>query len=204
MGVPVWTLNDFYSKLSRTKNSARVVGFLLYDSRPSHKPVESFIDAQTEYIDDFARNTGIYFFYPFRVDGKQFRNPSPDIAREFNIDAKELPGILIFVPPPMHCEDAVYLPLKKQDFTVPATYETIFNDVSEILRRALAQKMSTQDMLIYLAHEAARLKIQWMRQRVVGALARGTNQFLLKLPAVLLEAFGEGLGKAVGEKAIGQ
>jgi hypothetical protein len=47
--------------------------------------VNRFAQEQAFWIDDLARGAGIYFFIPFKREGEDFKNPSSEIVRIFDL-----------------------------------------------------------------------------------------------------------------------
>ncbi|MBS0181164.1 MAG: hypothetical protein JSS39_02070 [Nitrospira sp.] len=185
MGVPIASFDDFSSKLVQRREEAAIFGVLLFDSRPSQKVVKSSTEAQTEWLDDFARACGIYFFYPLQKRGKKFKNPSPDIARIFSIPTAKLPGILMFAPPnpdgTIRADYAVYIQLADADFSKPSVYEPIFDDLSQVVGEAKVPASSTQEMLAHVRDGVRRLKARKLRRKLVVSLKDGAEVLLVKI-----------------------
>jgi hypothetical protein len=184
-----------------------VFGFLLFDSRPSHQVVQRFAQEQARWIDELARGAGIYFFFPFKKEGKEYKNPSTEVVRLFKLGIARLPGIILFAPPTkdgkLLNEQAVYIPLKEDDFNAIRVYERIFIDLFELIRVSLEKNNTSQDAIAYIKEELGRLRKQKSRRGFASYIRKGAHLVLVDIPKALYGPFAEGFGKALGEKAAG-
>jgi hypothetical protein len=105
--------------------SPNLYGFLLFDERPSHAPIERFVANDFDWLDDLARSAQIILFvYVAKPKGRiakrvrkievksgdqikserviliqsrgEVKNPSLVVARMLGIEPKQLPGIAFF------------------------------------------------------------------------------------------------------------
>lgn len=207
MGVPVSTFDEFQKKLELFQDRSVIFGFLLYDSRPSQKVLEGFTQNQEQWIDDLARASNIYFFFPFRKKGKDFRNPSPELIRLFDLGLDNLPGIILFGPPrkdgKVRSEHAVYLPLEESDFDDHMVYEPIFIDLFGLISEALKKTQASHEALQLIKKDIDKLLLRKTGRGFADYLRKGTKILIFELPKALYRPFAEGFGKVLGEKAAG-
>lgn len=207
MGVPVSTFNEFRESLSKAKGRSVIFGFLLYDSRPSQEVVNRFAQQQAPWIDELARGAGIYFFFPFKREEGEFRNPSVEIARIFDLGASRLPGVILFAPPEgdgkVTNKHAVYIPLEEQDFNDANTYEPIFIDLFELIGDSIAQKKESGMVLMHIKEELAKLRRRKTQRGFAANIRKGAHLIIFDIPKAIYGPFAEGFGKALGEKTAG-
>ncbi len=207
MGVPVTSFNDFQAKLKESRKKSVIFGFLLYDSRPSQKVVADFSQAQPEWIDELARSSKIYFFFPFKTTGTGFANPSAEVARLFRIGLSRLPGVLLFVPPgtdgKLRSEHAVYLPLAAEDFGDAEIYEPILIDLFELIRTTLRKTQVPHEVLVLIQAEVKRLRRRTAQRGFADHIRKGAQVMLFEIPRQLIDSIAEGLGKALGGQLAG-
>ena len=207
MGVPVSSFNEFREKLSEAQGRSVIFGFLLYDSRPSQQIVNHFAQEQAPWIDDLARGAGICFFFPFKREGDDFKNPSSEIARIFDFGLSRLPGIVLFAPPgkdgKVTSKHAVYIPLEEQDFNDINIYEPIFIDLFELIRDSINMKKNSELVLRHIKDELAKFRRRKNQRGFAGYIRKGAHLILFDIPKAIYTPFAEGFGKALGEKAAG-
>ncbi len=207
MGVPVSNFDDFRAKLKDFSDRSVIFGFLLYDSRPSQKVIDQFAQKQADWIDQLARSAGIYFFFPFRREGKSFDNPSAEILGIFNLGVSRLPGIILFAPPgkegKISANHAVYIPLEEKDFGDVEVYEPILIDLFELIRESIRQEKSSEAVLIHMKNELSRLRKRRTRRGFAAYIRKGAHLILFEIPKSIYGPFAEGFGKALGGRAAG-
>lgn len=207
MGVPVSSFDEFRDSLAKAKGRSVIFGFLLYDSRPSQEVVNRFAQQQAPWIDELARGAGIYFFFPFKHEEGEFKNPSVEMARIFDLGASRLPGIILFAPPgeggKVTRKNAVYIPLEEKDFNDANTYEPIFIDLFELIRDSIAEKKESTKVLMHIKEELAKLRRKKAGRGFAANIRKGAHLIIFDIPKALYGPFAEGFGKALGEKAAG-
>lgn len=207
MGVPVSSFNEFRSKLSAAQGRSIIFGFLLYDSRPSQQIVNHFTQEQAPWLDDLARGAGIYFFFPFKREGTDFKNPSVEIARIFDLGLSRLPGIVLFAPPgedgKVTGKHAVYIPLEEQDFNDINIYEPIFIDLFQLISDSINTKKKSELVLKQIKDELAKLRRKKTQRGFAGNIRKGAHLILFDIPKAIYAPFAEGFGRALGERAAG-
>ena len=166
--------------------------------------IEAFTQQHADWIDELARTAGIYFFFPFRVTGERFLNPSPEIVRLFNLELAHLPGVLIFALPradgTVQADHALFVPLEEQDFGEPRIYEPILDDLFELVREGLSKSQTPAGVLAFLRGEVA---VHHQRRVQIGLsryMKKGAQVLFIKIPKAVLDSFAEAFGKALAEK----
>jgi len=205
MGVPVSSFNDFRKKLLHVKGKSIIFGFLLFDSRPSQDIVNEFTQKQAPWIDELAKHAGIYFFFPFKSEGKKFSNPSTKITKIFNLSLTRLPGIVLFAPPNKTAakNHAVYIPLKEQDFNDARIYEPIFIDLFELIRESIRKNQTADKALQQIKKELATLRKKERRRGFAEYIRKGAHLVFIDIPNVITVNFAEGIGRGMADKALG-
>lgn len=207
MGVPVSSFDEFRDSLRMAKGRSVIFGFLLYDSRPSQEVVNRFAQQQAPWIDELARGAGIYFFFPFKNEEGEFKNPSVEIARIFDLGVSRLPGVILFAPPDeggkVSRKNAVYIPLEEKDFNDANTYEPIFIDLFELIRDGISKKKESAKVLMYIKEDLAKLRRKKTGRGFAANIRKGAHLIIFDIPKALYGPFAEGFGKALGEKAAG-
>ena len=207
MGVPVSNFNEFQDKLISVKKKSTIFGLLLYDSRPSQKTIARFAQENPEWIDELARNAGIYFFFPFKSDNKNFKNPSIELARMFKLGLSRLPGIVLFAPPDdtgkVAAKHFAYLPLEEQDFNDANIYEPILDELFGLIRDSIDQHKKADAVLHHIKNELSRLRRTKNRRGFARYLRKGAHLVLVELPKSLLDTMAESMGKALADKVVG-
>ncbi len=208
MGVPVKGIDDFRRKLRRVRRESVIFGFLLYDSRPTQESVASFANTQGEWIDELARRTGIYFFFPIKsTDGQDWRNPSPEVMRAFKLGTARLPGVVLFAPPrpdgSFRTKHAVYVPLAEQDFDTPEAYQPVLDDLFALIYDCLSDAEGSHETLALIQSRIKKLRRSRNRRGLVQWLRKGARVSLFEVPAKLYGPFAEGFGKALGDRVVG-
>jgi hypothetical protein len=124
--------------------------------------VNRFAQEQAFWIDDLARGAGIYFFIPFKREGEDFKNPSSEIVRIFDLGLSRLPGIVLFAPPgkdgKVTSKYSVYIPLEEQDFNDRNIYEPIFIDLFELIRDSINKQKDSELVLRHIKDELVKLR----------------------------------------------
>jgi len=207
MGVPVSSFDEFRSKLSAAQGRSIIFGFLLYDSRPSQQIVDHFTQEQAPWLDDLARGAGIHFFFPFKREGTDFKNPSVEIAGIFDLGLSRLPGIVLFAPPgedgKVTGKHAVYIPLEEQDFNDINIYEPIFIDLFQLIRDSINTKKKSELVLRQIKDQLAKLRRKKTQRGFAGNIRKGAHLILFDIPRAIYAPFAEGFGKALGERVAG-
>lgn len=96
MAIPVNNYLEFEQLVSRLWDATPLFGFVLHDSRESHKSVAGFLQQSAGWLDELAIQSGIYILFPLKTGKGGFVNPSPVIAKEFGLQSNRLPGIVLF------------------------------------------------------------------------------------------------------------
>ena len=62
MGVIIQSKEALEYALSRVKGRRKILGFLLFDERPSHEAIQHFADKQLAWLDDLAASASMFLF----------------------------------------------------------------------------------------------------------------------------------------------
>jgi len=188
------------------RRKSMIFGFLLYDSRPSQQTIKNFTQKQAPWIDELARGAGIYFFFPFKKEGENFRNPSPEITRLFNLGVSRLPGIILFAPPASHgkiiSKHAVYIPLEEKDFDDDRVYEPLLSQLFDLIRDSIEISQNSHEVLVRIKDQLVRLRRKKNERAFASYIRKGAHLVLFELPKAILSSFSEALGKALVEKVV--
>lgn len=207
MGVPVCSFDDFVEKLKNVEKRSAIFGFLLFDSRPSQDMVTHFTQNQGVWIDELARGAGIYFFFPLKSDGEEYKNPSPSIARIFNVSPSRLPGIILFAPPGkdgrLQKAHAVYVPLEKEDFNDPTVYEPIFMDLFEEIRLSMDENKTSSAVLKQIKERLVMLRKRKYKRGFARYIRKSAHLVFVELPKGLYDPMAQSFGKTLGERIAG-
>lgn len=92
MAIPVNNYQEFEDLVDRLWNQTPLFGFVLHNSRQSHKTVAEFLKVSATWLDELAIQSGIYILFPSKTEKDGFVNPSSLIAEKFGLQANRLPG----------------------------------------------------------------------------------------------------------------
>ena len=202
--LPVSGYDQFLQQFERVKDSSRLFMFILFDSRPSHHAVETFVDANFGWLDNLAASTNMFGFAFIDRDQYQgrIRNPSLKVAAQFGIHANELPGVVAFtmLPNSPSVSKAVYLPLKAKLFSEKQeVVENVFADLFSVFQRALNQTDTEDDLIEMLKNSFEEIKRREQRRPIMEFLGERVRS-LATLPDKLLEAAAISFGKELGAR----
>ena len=137
MGIPINNYAEFDKLVSELWNQTPLFGFVLHDSRRSHKPVASFLEQSAQWLDELAIQSGIYILFPLRQRSGTFINPSPGIAKKFGLSSNRLPGIILLTPgddpADLPSNHFLFVPLVATDFTDTVKMEATLSDLFSLV-----------------------------------------------------------------------
>ena len=80
MAIAINNYLEFETLVQKLWNRTPLFGFVLYDSRISHRAVVDFLDQSAGWLDELALQCGVYILFPLRTGESEYRNPSPQIV----------------------------------------------------------------------------------------------------------------------------
>ena len=207
MGVPVTGYDDFERKLENLAHRRSLMVFLLYDSRPTQQVVAEFTKMQGEWIDEIAHHMGTYFFFPLQRVGEKFDNPSARVCRLFNLELRNLPGVLLFAPPGTlkrsTPKKAIFLPIRTELFADYDRIERFFLDLASIVEEFVDQAEQGAIDMDALGHKIRTLRRREGERSVISFLRRGAGVIFLDVPRQLLTEAAQAFGTALGQRVTG-
>lgn len=202
MATPVNNYAEFDELVSKLWNQTPLFGFVLHDSRITHKPVETFLEQSAEWLDDLAVQSGVYILFPLRTEQGEFDNPSPAIAKNFGLQPNRLPGIVLLTTENeeglLESRHFLFVPLKATDFTDIADMQSILADIFSIVQTVLNKGYLGHDALDAIRSELSRRRRRKTKDAIIEALRSGAQIVLKQFPEKFLVAFAEGLGGGLG------
>lgn len=200
--MPVSDYDQFIRHFESVKDRSRLFMFVLFDSRPSHHAIETFVYANFGWLDNLAHSTKIFGFAFIDSEGDEdrFANPSLRVAADFGIHANELPGVVAFtmLPNCLSVSKAVYLPLKAKLFSENQdVVENVFADLFSVFQAGLNQTDTEDDLIINIRDSFKLIKRKEQRRPILEFLGERARS-LATLPDKLLEAAATSFGKALG------
>jgi len=205
--MPVTGYQQFLDLFCKLENRSRLFMFVLFDARPSHHAVETFVDANFGWLDNLAAATNMFGFAFLEVDEVEgvVRNPSLQVASNFGIHANGLPGVVAFtmLPESPSVNKAVYLPIEAKLFAEEQeVVENVFADLFSVFQKALDETDNDEELISEIKEEFESIAKREKRRPILEFIGRKALS-LVDLPEKLLEAtaisFGKTLGTRLGE-----
>jgi hypothetical protein len=215
MAVPIRNERHFRRAIAQ-RPGRDLYAFLLFDSRPDHQPVQEFAIREFRWLDELAGSARMFLFLyiPNQSAGEQ-RNPSLNVARDFNILPNQLPGIVLFgrygkqegSAADVIGTDGIYFPLKLELFDSEAGgIRDVIADLFSVIHECRKSSRNAEELMNRLRSEVAAMTRE-RRLRPLVMWLRGGVIEIARLPKVVLEsaatAFGTGLGMAASGKISG-
>lgn len=202
--LPVTGHQQFLNQFEMVKDSSRLFAFILFDSRPSHKAVEIFVDTHFDWLDSLAASANMFgFAFLHRdKDAGLVRNPSLKVAASFGIQPNELPGVVAFtmLPNSQSVSEAVFLPIRAKLFTEEQNVvEEVFADLFSVFQGALRSTKTEEELIEKLKEDFGSIKRKEQRRPIVGFLGERMRS-LATLPDKLLEAMATAFGEAIATR----
>jgi len=204
--MPVTGYQQFLDIFSRVKDRSRLFMFVLFDARPSHHAVETFVGANFGWLDNLAASTNMFGFAFLEIDEFEgiVKNPSLQVASKFGIHANELPGVVAFtmLPNSPSVSKAVYLPIDAKLFSEGQdVVENVFADLFSVFQQAMDKTNNEDDLISVIKEEFESIAKREKRRPILEFIGKKALS-LVDLPEKLLEAaaasFGEALGTRLG------
>jgi hypothetical protein len=207
MAVPVSSFQNFMDKFEERKHAADLFAFLLFDDRPSHQAVETFADAEFEWLDGLAAAARIFFFIFLRKDEYEgvVYNPGLEVANMFGIRPNQLPGIILFTLSDDDdiVKDGVYLPLDTRIFADDIDHvEEVISDLFSIIQECRAESESAAELLENIRKEVRRLHQKGQLRPFVNYL-RETAMSVANFPRGFMGNLESALAGEVSRRLVG-
>lgn len=204
MAIPVNNYQEFDELVIKLWNQTPLFGFVLYDSRESHKPVANFLQASAEWLDELAIQSGIYILFPLNTVKDKFVNPSSIIAREFKLTANRLPGIVLFTTADseghLRSKHFLFVPLENTEFRNIEEMQTTMADIFSIVQEALGQGNIGHEALNKIKMELSTQRKRKKKSGLIQSLRSGAQIVSKQFPEKFITSFVENLGRALAEK----
>ena|SRR6266498_1793192 len=196
MGVPVTSYDDFRSKLEELLPQSDLFGFVLFDRRPTQRPVASFVLENVDWLSDMATAMDIFLFMPvIPPESPTASNPSLEVGALFGVFPRELPGILLFTSDLQ--KRGVYLPLKPDLFTSDVQHvEELLSGIAGAVQACRAQSASKDAILSCLSERVNHMKTAERRKVFVDYLA-DTAKAVLTFPQEFIKALADAVAKGM-------
>lgn len=229
MAGTVDNINSFVDNLRLIDSalSPNLYGFLLFDERPSHEPIERFAAKEFDWLDDLARSSQIILFvYVAKAKGRaakrarifevksgdqikrervilvqsrsEIKNPSLEVARELGIEPKQLPGIAFFQGYPKDDKKGIYFSLEAQLFENNSEIERVFSEIFGLIQRCQQVSSSAGELYEKVREELRRMKRD-ERLRPVRAYLKTSLVRVIALPTTLIGVAGKSFVEAFAE-----
>jgi len=186
MGVAIMSFDDFQKRLKEIKVPPKLLVFFLHFSTEKDKVLSDIATDNEDWIDETARRTGTYFFYPSMKSGEEYENPSPEICRLFKINPKDLPGILIFTPPSesgrFEIQQAAFFPVATKYNIDSGAINNSLYELSELIQEALKKSKEKEVNLPEFREHLEDLRKKQSRGYFFGYLREGFKSFLIEVP----------------------
>lgn len=203
MPNPVNNYSEFEELVNRLWNKTPLFGFVLHDSRKSHKGVETFLQQSAGWLDELAIQSGIYILFPLKTVKEGFFNPSPHIAKEFGLQSNRLPGIVLFATSEkagrLRSEHFLFVPLKDTDFEDINGMQATVADIFSIVQSVIAGASTGDKALEKIKQELSSRRKRKTTDSIINALRSGAQIVLKQFPEKFITSFAESFGKALGQ-----
>jgi uncharacterized protein YciI len=153
----------------------KLFAYFLYDNRPSHRKIATFVDRHFEWFDALANSSDVYFIMPTKTRAgrktlheivaeaesmQDAASYSLEIGSLFGIQPNQLPGIVLFTQMLLHSENkGVYLPIKAKFFENNEVYiESVLADLFSVVSSCNRRSSSAERILEELRKEIKRIR----------------------------------------------
>ena len=206
MAIPVNDYAEFDRLVQKLWNKTPLFGFVLHDSRKSHRQVASFLEDSAQWLDELALQSGIYILFPLRKKSGAFTNPSPEIAKRFGLTSNRLPGIILLTtgddPKDLPSNHFLFVPLAATDFSDVEGMESTLSELFSLVQEILDKGHRGHEALEDIRKELSRRRKNKTKQSLIQSLRKGAQIVLIKIPEKFLSAFAESFAKALGSGSI--
>jgi len=203
MALPINNYQEFDDLVEKLWNKTPLFGFVLYDSRQSHKPVAEFLQVSAAWLDELAVQSGIYILFPLNTEKGKFVNPSSVIAKEFKLRANRLPGIVLFTTSDskghLRSKHYLFVPLEDTEFENIENMQETMADVFSVVQETLEEGNTGHQALEKIKTELSAQRKRRKKGSLIQALRTGAKIVLKQFPEKFITSFAESLGKALGE-----
>lgn len=202
MAIPVNNYLEFEDLVQRLWSQTPLFGFILYDSRISHRQVMTFLETSAQWLDELAVQCGIYILFPLKTDHGEFKNPSPRVAKEFGLQSNRLPGLVLFSASNeegvLKSEHYLFVPIEAGEFKDTESMQDTISDLFSIVQEALYEGAGGHEALEVIKSKLHVLRRRKAKNSIIQALRKGAQIVFKKFPENFVTSFAEGLGKALG------
>jgi hypothetical protein len=198
----------------------KLYGFLLFDERESHRPVEAFARDQFAWLDQLAASARIILFvfvHPepasaasdvdsqlVAVEGAEaIENPSLRVAAALNIRPRELPGIVFFTKLDLDRgpNEGLYWPISLELFEDRPRAETEVAQIFSLVQEAVPSAASPEQALAGLRTLLQEAHRQRVRGPILAAIRDGLVR-VVKFPGALIDAMGQAWATEVARRMV--
>ena len=206
MTIPVNNYSEFEALVKNLWNKTPLFGFVLHDSRRSHKPVKKFLVRSAGWLDELAVQSGIYILFPLKTGKTDFVNPSPIIAKEFGLQSNRLPGIVLFTTSDekgrLRSKHFLFIPLEGADFKDVDSMQATVADIFSIVQTVINDGNTGHDALEEIKSELSNRRRKKAKDSIIKALRSSAQIVLKKFPEKFITSFAESLGKSLGDSFV--
>jgi hypothetical protein len=177
----------------------QLFGFLLFDSRRAHRPIQEFLVEEFDWLDQQAGAAHMLMFgYKPGDKDSESRNPSLQVGADFGIRPSDLPGVALFSNIKGEPSEAIYLPMPVELFEQQGREASrVIDDLFTVIQECRTSSDTAEGLLKDIRRRVKKLKrdektrpiAQWLRQETVE---------LGRLPRLAIMAAATGFGTALG------